>query len=250
MSRTQKWSSDLHSMNLVLKALRDQSTDVPTQEALAKKTGFTQSKVAAIESGRPVQVDDLETWAQGLGVNPDVLKRFHRTLEGYLWTAEAGEFWWRDYLASEYEQKILMTEPPTCLDDEQLRSYSEDQAEEWDEYVRERYRKYVLTVAKELFSHTNSELSIEVIHSTEIFDTGQFEMCVELAPTTQRPKTKKIRVSVEPPIQTPRELLNWMIQNDVKKEFIAKQLGEVLTATEFKKVVAYVQGLLDSRTLP
>jgi hypothetical protein len=75
-------------------------------------------------------------------------------------------------------------------------------------------------------------------------------MCVELAPTTQRPKTKKIRVSVEPPIQTPRELLNWMIQNDVKKEFIAKQIGEVLTAKEFKKVVAYVQGLLDSRTLP
>ena len=73
-------------------------------------------------------------------------------------------------------------------------------------------------------------------------------MWIELAPTTQRPETKKIRVNVEPPLQTPSELLNWMIQNDAKKETIAKQIGEVLTAKEFKKVAAYVQGLLDSRT--
>jgi len=235
-------------MNLILKALRDQCADVSTQEVFADRTGFTQSKVAAMEGGsRPVQADDLETWARGLGVNGEILKQFHRALEGYLWSSEKGEYWWKD-LATEAENELFNSNPTIQLDEDELENYWSDQADNWFEYTRERYLNYVQSLAVELFANTNAQLSIiENYDLTRPLETEQFKLRIELAPKTERQRSKEIWVDVEPPWQTPSEKLKSLINMNVDKKIISKYMGEALTDKEFRKVAAYVNGLLDSR---
>jgi hypothetical protein len=93
MSRMQSWPEGLAPLTVILKALRDQSPDSPSQEVLAKRAGFSLSKLALMESGaRPVRMEDLAAFSHGLGVDPGLLHRVARILQGYLWSDTVGEF--------------------------------------------------------------------------------------------------------------------------------------------------------------
>lgn len=238
------WPEGLAPLTVILKVLRDQSPGTPSQEVLAQRAGFSLSKLALMESGaRPVRMEDLAGLGQGLGVEPGLLHRVARILQGYLWSDTVGEFWWMDFV-SDKERERFDRSAPVDLAAEEADRWSEEAADAWFEYCQKRFRKQLLESVRELFRHTDT--SVSWTHDlSAAFPSRRLEFT--LGPTSRRRTREIVSVPVDPPMLDPIASIREMHRKAPGNHAVLSQLSEVLSKQEVALVVSYALGLIEGR---